>query len=44
MIFEDQVLFYKFLKLREATGMYHLAGLKLDYSSLIHMVLPSVLK
>lgn len=38
MIFEDQVLFCKFSKLRKATGMYHIVGLKLDCSSLIYMV------
>lgn len=38
MIFEDQVLFYKFSKVKEATGMYHIVGFKLDCSLLIHMV------
>lgn len=38
MIFEDQVLFYKFSKLKEATGIYYIVGLKLDCSSLFHMV------
>lgn len=38
MIFDDQVLFFKFSKLREATGMYYIVGLKLDSSSLICMV------
>lgn len=38
MIFEDQVLFYKSAKLRGATNMYYIVGLKLDCSSLIRMV------